>query len=85
MPDGIDRASVAGPGVLQGLRCRVQADLVARLEAGLNDQHRLRYIKTGMKHFPLWSIVEPLAIRPHQAIAPVVGLKSFNKSFRDYQ
>ena len=62
----------------------VDAEAMGML-VGLNDQQGLRYIKTGMKHFPLWSIVEPLAIRLHQAIAPVVGLKSFNKSFRDYQ
>lgn len=40
-----------------------------RMLVGLNDQQGLRYIKTGMKHFPLWSIVEPLAVRLHQAVA----------------
>lgn len=56
-----------------------------RMLVGLNDQQGLRYIKTGMKHFPLWSIVEPLAIRLHQAVAPLVGFKSFNKNYQGYQ
>jgi hypothetical protein len=56
-----------------------------RMLVALNDQHALRYIKTGMKHFPLWSIVEPLAVRLHQAIAPLVGVASFNKSYQGYQ
>ncbi len=56
-----------------------------RMLVGLNDQQGLRYIKTGMKHFPLWSIVEPLAVRLHQAVAPVVGIESFNKSYQGYQ
>lgn len=62
------------------------ADIDAmRMLVGLNDQQGLRYIKTGMKHFPLWSIVEPLAVRLHQAVAPVVGIESFNKSYQGYQ
>jgi len=56
-----------------------------RMLVGLNEQQGLRYIKTGMKHFPLWSIVEPLAVRLHQAVAPVVGFESFSKSNQDYQ
>ena len=56
-----------------------------RMLVGLNDQQGLRYIKTGMKHFPLWSIVEPLAVRLHQAVAPLVGFKSFDKSYQGYQ
>lgn len=44
---------------------------------GLNDGHGLRYIRTGMKQFPLWSIVEPLAVRLHQVVAPMVGYRSF--------
>jgi hypothetical protein len=56
-----------------------------RMLVRLNDQQGLRYIKTGMKHFPLWSIVEPLAIRLHQAVAPLVGFKSFNKNYPGYQ
>jgi hypothetical protein len=56
-----------------------------RMLVQLNDQQGLRYIKTGMKHFPLWSIVEPLAIRLHQAVAPLVGFESFNKNYQGYQ
>ena len=62
----------------------VDADAM-RMLVGLNDQQALRYIKTGMKHFPLWSIVEPLAVRLHQAVAPLVGFESFNKSYQGYQ
>lgn len=48
------------------------------LLADLNGaNHSLRYIRTGMKTFPLWSLVEPLAVRLHQAVAPVAGYKSF--------
>lgn len=50
----------------------------------LNDRHGLRYIRTGMKQFPLWSIVEPLAVRLHQAVAPVVGYHSFTKAYGGY-
>ena len=56
-----------------------------RMLVGLNDQQGLRYIKTGMKQFPLWSIVEPLAVRLHQAVAAHIGLKSFDKSYQGYQ
>ncbi|RUP26066.1 MAG: hypothetical protein EKK45_17310 [Curvibacter sp.] len=51
----------------------------------LNHQHGLRYIKTGIKQFPLWSLVDPLAVRLHQAVAPVVGYKTFTISFGGYQ
>lgn len=62
----------------------VDADAM-RMLVGLNDQQGLRYIKTGMKHFPQWSIVEPLAVRLHQAVASLVGFESFNKSYQGYQ
>lgn len=48
---------------------------------GLNDLHGLRYIRTGSKRFPLWSIVEPLAVRLHQAVAPLVGYHSFLRAY----
>ncbi len=48
-----------------------------RMLVGLNEHQGLRYIKTGMKHFPLWSVVGPLAVRLHQAVAAEVGYKSF--------
>lgn len=51
----------------------------------LNHHQGLRYIKTGAKHFPLWSIVYPLAVRLHQAVAPAVGYKSFTAAFGGYQ
>ena len=52
-----------------------------RMLVGLNEHQGLRYIKTGMKHFPLWSMVEPLAVRLHQAVAPEVGYKSFSITY----
>ncbi|WP_439535776.1 hypothetical protein [Methyloversatilis sp.] len=52
-----------------------------RMLVGLNEHQGLRYIKTGMKQFPLWSLVEPLAVRLHQAVAPEVGYKSFNITY----
>jgi len=52
-----------------------------RMLVGLNEHQGLRYIKTGMKFFPLWSLVEPLAVRLHQAVATEVGYKSFNITY----
>lgn len=54
------------------------------LLAGLNVGHGLRYIKTGAKVFPLWSIIEPLAVRLHQAVAPLTGFHSFTHSYPAY-
>lgn len=50
----------------------------------LNENQGLRYIRTGMKRFPSWAIVEPFAVRLHQAIAPLVGYRSFADSFSGY-
>jgi hypothetical protein len=47
----------------------------------LNREHQLRYIQTGFKIYPLWSIVEPLAVRLHQAIAKEVGYRTFDKHY----
>jgi len=47
----------------------------------LNKEHQLRYIQTGFKTYPLWSIVEPLAVRLHQAVAKEVGYHSFDKHY----
>lgn len=54
-----------------------------RMLVGLNQHQGLRYIKTGTKHFPLWSLVEPLAVRLHQAVATEVGYKSFNITYQE--
>ena len=56
-------------------------DKAMRLLVALNEHQGLSYIKTGMKHFPLWSTVEPLAVRLHQSVALEVGYKSFNKTY----
>jgi hypothetical protein len=55
-----------------------------RMLTGLNEHQGLRYIQTGMKHFPLWSLVEPLAVRLHQAVALEVGYKSFSVAYLDF-
>lgn len=56
-----------------------------RMLVDLNQRHGLRYIRTGAKQFPLWSIVYPLAARLHQAVAPAVGYNNtFTMSFGGY-
>jgi hypothetical protein len=47
----------------------------------VNEFHQLRYIQTGFKTFPFWAVVEPLAVRLHQAVAPLVGYKSLNIAY----
>lgn len=47
----------------------------------LNKEHQMRYIQTGFKTYPLWSIVEPFAVRLHQAVAREVGFRSFEKFY----
>lgn len=47
----------------------------------LNKENQLRYIQTGLKTYPLWSIVEPLMVRLHQAVAREVGYHSFDKHY----
>lgn len=47
----------------------------------LNTNQGLRYIFTGAKRFPSWSIVKPFAVQLHQAIAPLVGYQIFTISF----
>lgn len=59
--------------------------LALSLLVELNRDHGLRYIKTGAKNFPSWAIVDPFAVRLHQAIAPIVGYHSFTVRFGDYQ
>jgi hypothetical protein len=62
-----------------------QEDINAmELLVALNVDNGLRYIQTGYKKFPLWSIVEPLAVRMHQAVAPLVGYRSFSKTYGGY-
>lgn len=51
------------------------------LLSALNVDQGLRYIRKGWKEFPSWAIVEPLAVRLHQAVAPLVGYKTFNVHF----
>jgi hypothetical protein len=51
------------------------------LLVAVNAFHQLRYIETGFKTFPLWSVAEPLAVRLHQAVAPEVGYESLKISY----
>lgn len=51
----------------------------------LNEHQGLRYIRTGPKQFPSWAIVEPFAVRLHQAVAGLVGYHSFNIAYSAYQ
>lgn len=51
------------------------------LLVGLNDRHGLRYIRIGMKQFPLWPIVDSLVVRLHQAVAPAVGYRPFQRRY----
>lgn len=47
----------------------------------LNEMQGLRYIRTGLKRFPSWAIVEPFAVRLHQAVAKQIGYQSFDISY----
>lgn len=47
----------------------------------INEGHQLRYICTGAKEFPSWTIAEPFAVRLHQAISPHVGYKSLDVAY----
>lgn len=50
----------------------------------LNKYQGLRYRTTGFKRYPSWAIVEPLAVRLHQAVASFVGHKTFDIFFPNY-
>jgi hypothetical protein len=47
----------------------------------LNEMQGLRYIRTGFKRYPSWAIVEPFAVRLHQAVAAQIGYKSFDINY----
>lgn len=51
------------------------------LLCALNVDQGLRYVRRGWKEFPSWAIVEPFAVRLHQAVAPLVGYKTFTVHF----
>lgn len=72
-------------GLLGTFKMRA-ADLRALLMLiALSEDNGLRYIRTGFKQFPSWAVVEPFAVRLHQAVAPRVGYKSFTKAYAEYQ
>jgi len=47
----------------------------------LNEYQALRYIRTGAKTFPSWAIVEPFAVRLHQAVANDIGARTFTRTY----
>ena len=53
-----------------------------RLLVDLNQDHALRYIRTGAKEYPLWGGLHRFAVQLHRAVAPVVGYhRIFTVSF----
>lgn len=61
-------------------------ELALELLSELNHQHQLRYIQTGFKRFPLWSIVEPLIVRLYEAVSEEVGYrKKFDRMYVGYE
>jgi hypothetical protein len=51
------------------------------LPIDLDHHHALRYIRTGLYHYPSWAVVEPLVVRLHKAVAGAIGARSFTKTF----
>jgi hypothetical protein len=51
----------------------------------LNEGHQLRYLVTGFKRFPLFSIVGPFGVRLHQSISRTVGCRTFSQCYQDYE
>ncbi len=50
----------------------------------LNAENQLRYLQTGFKRFPLFSIVEPFGVRLHQAISESIGMRTFTHYYPNY-
>lgn len=61
----------------------VNDESAMELLLGMNENQGLRYIQTGFKTVPLWSIVEPLAVRLHQAVAREIRVPTFFDSFQE--
>jgi hypothetical protein len=53
-------------------------DEALRLLFAMNHHQGLRYIKTGVKQYPYWSIVEPFAVKLHQSVARVLKGRTFD-------
>ncbi|MBN3761204.1 hypothetical protein G3O01_10280 [Burkholderia sp. Ac-20365] len=71
-------------GLFDVYKPRASDDEAIGLLVDLNADQGLRYMREGEKDFPSFGIVEPLAVRLHQAIAPVVGYeRTFNVHFGD--
>jgi hypothetical protein len=62
-----------------------ERDLVAlHLLIDLNANQQLRYLRTGFKQFPAFSIVEPFGVRLHQAISKSINSRTFTQCYTDY-
>jgi hypothetical protein len=71
-------------GLLDIFRMMASDMRVLLLLVQMNEYQGLRYIRSGAKVFPEWQIVEPFAVRLHQAVAPVVGMRSFDNVYSGY-
>jgi hypothetical protein len=68
-------------GLLDIFKMTDDDEKAMRLLVDLNVDQGLRYIRKGWKEFPSWAIVEPLAVRLHQSVSPLVGYKTFTSHF----
>lgn len=73
------KAKELGPHDIYKMRERDKKAM--ELLCALNVDQGLRYVRRGSKEFPSWAIVEPLAVRLHQAVAPLVGYTTFTVHF----
>lgn len=71
-------------GLLDIFRMRASDMRALLLLVQMNEYQGLRYIRSGAKVFPEWKIVEPFAVRLHQAVAYVVGMRSFDNVYAGY-
>jgi hypothetical protein len=60
-------------GLLQIVRPSVPEEGALELLNGIYKEKEFEYIRTGMKHFPTFALVEQLAMNLHNAIALHVG------------
>ncbi len=64
-------------GLLDIFEEQLDDDQTISLLVKANRNQELRYIQTGAKQFPWWSHVDAVAVRLHQAVAPLLGLHTF--------
>ncbi len=71
-------------GLLEVFKMRADDMRAMLLLLDLNEMQGLRYIRTGLRHFPSWAIVEPFAVRLHQSVAGQTGYHSFDLNYPSY-